>query len=174
MIQEPDPFDRGREHRVVATTTGAARGIPLLRHRRGGRRGTPPSRPTAVGLRLGEKGRRLPENRVGAAALPILSLERLDPLPVRGGQPGPLPVVSLRPAHPPPHRFGDAAEVRGDGRDGGPLRPVRGGLLPHQLNGSLLDLRETWLRYGMAPISHRIEPPGKPGRFKIVSPPEPR
>jgi hypothetical protein len=54
----------------------------------------------AVELRLGKTSARLSEDLVGLAQLAVLALQRLQALPLIGGQAGALPAIALGLAHP--------------------------------------------------------------------------
>jgi hypothetical protein len=91
-VRPPDPFDLGPERRFPlgpgrqpagVGLPALLRGSPRLRRSRGGRRGTPPSRPAAVELRLDKIGRGLAQDLIRPAQLAVLPLELFDALLLR-------------------------------------------------------------------------------------------
>src|SRR5581483_8500565 len=112
-----------------------------LRTRRGARRCNAPSLLWAVELRREESRRRL-QDRVRPTQLPVLLLERLDPLRLRRGRPRAQPIVNVGLADPEPHRLDPVAELASDPLDRPMLRPQLGPQLADQPDRlSLLRIR---------------------------------
>lgn len=97
--------------------------------------------------------------------LPVLRLQRLEPLPLIGREPRALPGVALDPADPGPQRLGRAADLLGNGVDGRPLRLVFARTLQYQAHRPLAHLRGERLRPRLryAPNLSRVEASSKPG-----------
>jgi hypothetical protein len=125
----------------------------------------------AVELRRCEKRRRLAQNLIRPAQLAHFTLQRLDAILLGSRWPRPEAGVALRLADPPPQRLLRAPELRAIAVIAAPCdeywgvcsctnRIARSRTSREKRCFSLLELL-------MLQTSHRLEPPGIPGRFNV-------
>src|SRR5271167_2092416 len=80
--------------------------------------------PPGGGIHAIKISRGLAKNLVGLAKLAVLTLQRLEPLPLVRRQSGPLALIALGLPNPQPQRLGRAADLAGNRRNRRPLRGV--------------------------------------------------
>jgi hypothetical protein len=113
-----------------------------------------------------EKRARLAEDVIGAAELPILALQHLKAILLRGRR-----ACFLGLSHPPAERFRRTPQLGGDGPDGRLLRAMVRRLLPHQPNGALpnFPLKLAPLAFGHASNLSQEGVSSKSGAVQILN-----
>src|SRR6476661_8645631 len=113
------------------------------------------------------------QDLVGLAQLAVLALQRLDPLALVRGRPGPQALVALGLPDPVTQGLARAADLGRDRLDGRVLRAVLALVVQHHPDRTLADLRRIWgcaLCHGSS--LSRVGASGKPGAVQPARPPD--